>query len=381
MNFLASHSKYQNSQLSFRPHSSRKPLHIKPFICASSSKKNSNTNGWDSLSPSTSASTSPNRSSNDQSSIYDTNTNLQWQSHVADLAYSLRNSPSRSSIQDNDDNNFAYNRSSTFDSKQSTMYHQHDPLLDNDDNDDHQYTGQHSLQIKERAFLVGATVKSTHQQSKKNSNKGYSIIDSLEELGRLAETAGLDVVGHTYQVLEEPNPRTYVGTGKVAEIAAAVARTRADTIIFDDELSPGQMRNIEKALGDSGPCLCDRTALILDIFSQRAATREGQLQVELAQTEYQLPRLTKMWSHLERQAGGSSGKVKGMGEKQIEIDKRLLRSRASKLRRDIDEIRMHRKKYRDRRADAQIPVIAFVGYTNAGKSTLLNAMTGAGYVF
>jgi GTP-binding protein HflX len=224
---------------------------------------------------------------------------------------------------------------------------------------------------RERAYLVGAALKSAQRPGR----IGYGILESLEELGRLADTAGLDVVGHTHQLLDDPNPRTYIGTGKVAEIVAAVQRTGAETVIFDDELSPGQLRNLDRALG--GECrICDRTALILDIFSQRAASREGKLQVELAQVEYQIPRLTKMWNHLERQSG--SGQVKGMGEKQIEIDRRLLRNRAARLRRDIEEVRTHRKAYRDRRASTPIPVVALVGYTNAGKSTLLNTLTNAG---
>ena len=224
----------------------------------------------------------------------------------------------------------------------------------------------------------------------------YSTAESLEELASLAETAGLVVVGKLSQALLQPNPRTYVNAGKVAEIAAAVVASRADTVIFDDELTPAQARNLERALegayaaagsggGGSfaGPrarvstkkvSVCDRTALILDIFAQRAASREGMLQVELAQAEYQLPRLTRMWSHLERQSGG---RTKGMGEKQIEVDKRLLRARAAALRKEIDAVRRERAARRAARAAARVPVVALVGYTSAGKSSLLNALTGA----
>lgn len=225
----------------------------------------------------------------------------------------------------------------------------------------------------ERVILVGAGLKKDRGQSRTQ----YDLIESLAELGRLAESAGLEVVGQAYQFLDNPNPRTYIGSGKISEIVGLINQTGAETVIFDDELSPGQLRNLERALGVSVR-LCDRTALILDLFSQRAETKEGQLQVELAQTEYQLPRLTRMWSHLERQTGGAAGKVRGMGEKQIEVDRRLLRGKAAKLRKDIEEVRTHRKLYRSRRAAASIPVVALVGYTNAGKSTLLNRLTDAG---
>lgn len=167
---------------------------------------------------------------------------------------------------------------------------------------------------KERVFLVAAATKESVRAG--SGQPGYSLFDSLEELSNLASTAGLRVVGRTHQVLEEPNPRTYIGSGKLEEIVAQVEGLGFETVIFDDELSPGQQRNLEKALGKDIR-VCDRTALILDIFSQRAATREGKLQVELAQVDYQTPRLSRMWSHLDRVAGG--GKTKGTGEKQIEV--------------------------------------------------------------
>lgn len=261
---------------------------------------------------------------------------------------------------------------------QSMRYPQRERDSGSESFDDDFYSENADLDTerKERVFLVGAAIKGerTSGKDKHSQGRGYGITESLEELARLADTAGLEVVGQTYQMLEEPNPRTYVGTGKVSEIAQAVSRLHADTVIFDDELSPGQLRNLERALGGTQRRLCDRTALILDIFSQRAATKEGQLQVELAQAEYQLPRLTRMWTHLERQSG--SGRVKGMGEKQIEVDRRILRSRAARLRREIEEVRVHRAGYRQRRASNDVPVIALVGYTNAGKSTLLNTLTG-----
>ncbi|GLC45322.1 hypothetical protein PLESTB_000309600 [Pleodorina starrii] len=229
---------------------------------------------------------------------------------------------------------------------------------------------------RERVFLVGAAIKGEQRRYT------YDVQESVEELGRLAETAGLRVMGSTYQLLDAPNMSTYIGSGKVAEVGRAVAALGVETVIFDDELAPGQLRNLERQLaaaaggGEGSVRVCDRTALILDIFSQRAQTREGQLQVELAQTEYQLPRLTKMWTHLDRVGGG--GQVKGAGEKQIEIDKRLLRDKAAALRRELEAVRTHRRQYRDKRSATPIPVVGICGYTNAGKSTLLNTLTNAG---
>eukprot|EP00252_Welwitschia_mirabilis_P002883 TRINITY_DN128_c0_g1_i10.p1 TRINITY_DN128_c0_g1~~TRINITY_DN128_c0_g1_i10.p1 ORF type:complete len:460 (-),score=98.75 TRINITY_DN128_c0_g1_i10:369-1748(-) len=219
--------------------------------------------------------------------------------------------------------------------------------------------------FEERAYLVGIE-ESGHDVL-------FPIEESLEELSQLADTAGLKVVGTTYQKLDRPNPRTYIGSGKVSEVSAAIRALDVETVVFDNELSPGQLRNLEKALGGDVR-VCDRTALILDIFNQRAATREAALQVTLAQMEYQLPRLSRMWTHLERQAGGM---VKGMGEKQIEVDKRLLRDRIASLRRELQSVRQHRKQYRTRRSSVPLPVVSLVGYTNAGKSTLINRICGS----
>ncbi|MCD7473584.1 hypothetical protein HAX54_015525 [Datura stramonium] len=220
--------------------------------------------------------------------------------------------------------------------------------------------------FEEKAYLVGVACKGDTEDS-------FGIEESLKELAQLADTAGLLVVDSTYQKLSSPNPRTYIGSGKVSEIKSAIRAFDVETVIFDDELSPGQLRNLEKAFGGDVR-VCDRTALILDIFNQRAATREASLQVSLAQMEYQLPRLTRMWTHLERQAGGQ---VKGMGEKQIEVDKRILRTQIGVLKKELESVRKHRKQYRNRRVSVPVPVVSLVGYTNAGKSTLLNRLTGA----
>lgn len=237
---------------------------------------------------------------------------------------------------------------------------------DEEDEEDSRFSLRNGKEVlAERAYLIGV--------EQKGAKVDFGIEESLEELTQLADTAGLHVVGSTYQKLAAPNPRTYIGSGKVAEIKSAIRALDAETVIFDDELSPGQLRNLEKAFGGDVR-VCDRTALILDIFNQRAATHEAALQVALAQMEYQLPRLTRMWSHLERQAGGQ---VKGMGEKQIEVDKRILRDQIAALKKELDSVRRHRKLYRNRRVSVPIPVVSLVGYTNAGKSTLLNQLTGS----
>ncbi|HUG15498.1 MAG TPA: GTPase HflX [Thermomicrobiales bacterium] len=217
---------------------------------------------------------------------------------------------------------------------------------------------------RERAFLVSIDLQ----------RSDWSVDASLEELARLAETANLNVVGSESQKLAHPHPKTYVGKGKLEEIADTVGELRADVIIFNDELTPAQLRNIETRLETK---VIDRTALILDIFAKRAVTHEGRLQVELAQLQYRLPRLTRMWSHLSRQAVGGVG-LRGPGETQLETDRRLANARIVQIKSELSDVHRHRELYRRRRRRNNQPVVAMVGYTNAGKSTLLNRLTHAG---
>ena len=211
-----------------------------------------------------------------------------------------------------------------------------------------------------------------------------SLNDSLSELSLLAETAGLEVVGEVTQKLDSPNPKTFIGPGKLEEVKILAEELQADIILFDEELSPRHLRELEKAFGENVRIL-DRTALILDIFAQHAHTREGALQVELAQYEYRLPRLTRAWTHLARQAGGGAGRtggiggvgLRGPGETQLEVDRRDIRRRISVLKDRLEKVRVHRQQYRKKRKRSQIPVVALVGYTNAGKSTLLNYLAKA----
>jgi len=203
--------------------------------------------------------------------------------------------------------------------------------------------------------------------------------DSLSELELLADTAGLDVAGTLTQKLDKPHVKTYIGPGKVDELKMLVEETRAQVVIFDDELSPRHQRELQEAIGRNVRVL-DRTALILDIFALHAHTKEGMLQVKLAQYEYYLPRLTGQWTHLERQAGGGGGRagstggvgLRGPGETQLEVDKRAIRREIAHLKKELEKVSAHRQRYRAQRKRSRIPTVALVGYTNAGKSTLLN---------
>ena len=201
--------------------------------------------------------------------------------------------------------------------------------------------------------------------------------ESLQELAALVETAGGQVVGSILQSRDKPDPHSFIGEGKVEEVKTMVTLESATLVIFDNDLSPSQIRVLTELLGVQ---VIDRSGLILDIFAQRAKTREGCLQVELAQYQYLLPRLIGMWTHLERQAG-TSGKgpigSKGPGETQLETDRRHIHRKIDKLKEELEEGRV-RNTQRQRRMKNEIPVVAIVGYTNAGKSTLLNAITGAG---
>jgi len=218
----------------------------------------------------------------------------------------------------------------------------------------------------ERAITVGVELR--------RRRSPWRLKDSLAELAELARSARALVVGTVSQRIDRPT-QVYLGKGKLEELKALIYAKRASTVICDDELTPTQQRNLEKALGESVKVI-DRTALILDVFAQRARTKEGRLQVELAQHEYLLPRLAGQWTHLERLGGGIG--TRGPGETQIETDRRLVRTRIQKLKRDLEDVRRHRARYRARRIEMEVPVVSLVGYTNAGKSSLLNRLTKAG---
>jgi GTP-binding protein HflX len=199
------------------------------------------------------------------------------------------------------------------------------------------------------------------------------VSDSMAELGRLAETAGVVVAGQTVQPLRRVHPATFVGSGKVDAIGTLADSEHADVVIFDDPLSPAQQRNLEKATKRK---VIDRSALILDIFAQRARSLEGKMQVELAQLQYLLPRLTRQWTHLSRLGGGVG--TRGPGETQLEVDRRRVRERIAQLRRRLTDVERTRGLHRGERAGTPVPTVALVGYTNSGKSTLMNTLTRAG---
>jgi GTP-binding protein HflX len=216
----------------------------------------------------------------------------------------------------------------------------------------------------ERVFLVGVELKSRDRAE---------LRESLDELAELAQTAGAEVVSDGIQKMESLNAATFIGKGKAEEFSKFCKANKVDTVIFDDELSPAQSRNLEKIFGCR---VMDRTALILEIFGQRARTREGKMQIELAQLKYLLPRLTRYWSHLSRQRG-STGSIGGEGESQLEADRRKISERIDKIESELDTVRRQRATQRAGRQRSEWPLASIVGYTNAGKSTLLNRLTGA----
>lgn len=221
-----------------------------------------------------------------------------------------------------------------------------------------------SIQKSERVFLIGVERK---------DQGAAALADSLAELKELAMTAGAEVVGQGTQKLETPHPATFIGSGKAEAFAVEARVLGADTLLFDEELTGAQARNLEEIFGAK---VMDRTALILEIFAMRARTKEGKLQVELAQLQYLLPRLTRYWTHLSRQRGGL-GAIGGEGESQLEADRRKTQERIHRLKLELEEVRKQRSTQRYGRQRHRWPLASIVGYTNAGKSTLLNRLTGA----
>jgi len=220
--------------------------------------------------------------------------------------------------------------------------------------------------FRERALLVGVNVRTKGDY--------WALDDSIAELSELARAAGANPIARFTQSMNKPSP-TYIGKGKIEELVHAVKDKEVDTVIFDDELSPNQQKTLEDKLGVK---VIDRTALILDVFAQRARSREGRLQIELAQTEYLLPRLAGQWSHLERLGGGVG--TRGPGETQIETDRRLVRRKLTRVKKEIAQVQSQRDQQRIQRTGGDAKIISLVGYTNAGKSALFNKITSSGVI-
>lgn len=216
-------------------------------------------------------------------------------------------------------------------------------------------------QLKQRAILVGVNL----------GNQQYDYEYSMEELANLTEACHIEVAGQLTQNLQRVNPSHYIGTGKIDEVKILLNQTDANLVIFNDELSPSQIRNLEADLDCK---VIDRTILILDIFGERAKTREAQLQVEVAELQYMLPRLIGLRASLGRQSGGVGTKNKGTGEKKLELDRRKIEEKITALNRELEQLIFHRQTQRKQRKKNEIPVVSLVGYTNAGKSTIMNAL-------
>jgi GTP-binding protein HflX len=264
-----------------------------------------------------------------------------------------------------------------------------------EEREDRLYVDEAGVKRKiEKCVLVGVEDLSALKQRKPANGGGdtpvyFTLEESMTEMRELIKTAGLDLVGEITQRLNEINPKTYIGSGKVREATELLQEKDCCTIVFDAELTPGQQKALENSfnkktlqndfLVQEGEIkVIDRTALILDIFAQHAKTREGKLQVDLALHEYRKPRLTRMWTHLERQSGAGGVGLRGPGEAQLEIDKRLLRDRIITLKQKIDDVQKQRNIHRRGRERTGLPILSLVGYTNAGKSSLLNYLTRSG---
>jgi GTP-binding GTPase N-terminal/GTP-binding GTPase Middle Region len=255
-----------------------------------------------------------------------------------------------------------------------------------EEREDRLYVDQDGIKRKvETCILVGVENLTAKRNNQQSSNNFFTLDESMTEMRELIKTAGLELVGEVTQRLNQVNPKTYIGTGKVIEAKDLLNQYDSCTVVFDAELTPGQQKALENALNknliqndflvsDREIKVVDRTALILDIFAQHAKTREGRLQVDLALHEYRKPRLTRMWTHLERQSGAGGVGLRGPGESQLEIDKRLLRDRIIVLRQKIDDVQKQRDIHRRGRERMGLPILSLVGYTNAGKVRCLDSI-------